>query len=193
MNMKNRRQMAKQNKPTSKPSASLVPGTVTALYEFSGMPDTTGDKDTQVHLNATIGNDMEAVSYGGRIEDGCLVNNHTRTCYAIPNGGVTGRYVHLKFTPSDLSGYQFLTNGGPTEMDPLPQNNYLRIELDGSVRISDGSVAMTIAPPGTLQVGVPFWGTLDLGAVYTFRNFGCHPTNLNGCWVGSFDQLKLSV
>jgi hypothetical protein len=195
-----KKNMKKQ--PTSKPSASLVPGTVTALYEFSKMPDFEGDVDTPNNLNATVGVDLDQRAGMTSLRDGCLVNNDTRTCYAAPSpdggktpGGLTGRYVHLEFTPSEVAdGMKFLCNGGLTGTDPLPQNVSLQVGVSGSILLIEGDLIKVVtAPIGTLNAGSVTSVTLDLGAVYTFRNFGCHPSNLNGCWQGSFDQLKLSV
>jgi hypothetical protein len=181
--MKKRRTMAK--KPTSKPAA-IAPGTVTYQIDFT--------EGTAYQPKATIGNDMQQVAGMTVLSGGSLKNSDTRTCYAIPNGGVTGRYVHLEFTPSELDVVmQIISNGGLTGQDPLPQNVVLCTVGDGSIVLFIGDAFQTIAPAGTFQVGVKYSGTLDLGAVYTFRNFGCHPSNLNGCWEGTFHSLKLSV
>lgn len=189
--------MRKMSKKPIKPSGAPAPGIVTALYEFTNKPDTT----TEIAYApvATVGYNMKAVSGKATITNGKLVVNDD-CCWSAPDptsqtgaGGIKGRFIHLiDFTPSLIAeGLYIISNAVGAIYGQNNGNVY--IKADGSIADNLTGVERILATAGTLQLNTPTSVVLDLGEMRHFRNFGCPSGDLNKCFRGTLNELRLTA
>jgi hypothetical protein len=132
-------------------------------------------------IAATVGPNMIRQAGSATVANGLLTNTNGNSRWTLSLDGVR----QVKFTDLRLTAlnYQYLFTGA--------NNRGLIVIPDGRLLDNtDPNNELTLLPAGTLKVGTPWSGTVNLPNAMNVRGFGA-AANQGNCWLGSINEIEV--